>query len=528
MRARVMIAVVLSACGSSTSQNNKVLTRIDLSPTSMSIDVGQTLQYTAVGYDQSGNPLQATFTWASSDMTVASIDQTGLAMGLKAGPTQITASSGTVTSNTAGLSVNAVQTQLAITSLSPAMGDGAGGTSITITGTGFVAGSTSFMFAGRAATNVNVTSATSATASTPPEAAASPEPRGPHQLMVQVQVGANTASCSSPCWSYVVSNCTTLAPDVPTAQSAAFAANPGELQLDTDYVYWFESDDTVGGGAIKRVHKDGTGSIETVAGSLFRVDSFALDDTNVYWAEVIDLVGNGAIKSAPKDGSASPTVLATGTPTLAAGGTSPNSVFAPVILTLDGTNVLWGEAIANGMIRSVPAAGGGVTDLVPTNGFYSTVHDASYFYQVTYPSGDVLRMTRDGNTTDTLATGGGANPLYPILDGGTLFWADLEMSGAIYSASASTVGGTLNKLASARNPHGIVVDGANVYYSEDEVVRVPRAGGQLDTAVRCDQKPGSATNAFEPSALAVDATDIYVMDGNGPGVGRLLKAPKPQ
>lgn len=58
-----------------------------------------------------------------------------------------------------------------VTGLSPSSGAVAGGTSVTVTGTGFVAGATSFAFGKVAARNVECTSSTSCTLTTPPHEA---------------------------------------------------------------------------------------------------------------------------------------------------------------------------------------------------------------------------------------------------------------------------------------------------------------------------------------------------------------------
>ena len=86
-----------------------VLTSITVTPTSASVVAGSTQQFTAVGNDQNGTPLvtQPTFTWTSSDTTIATVDTTGLATGVAAGgPVTITATSGTI-SGTASLTVTA-------------------------------------------------------------------------------------------------------------------------------------------------------------------------------------------------------------------------------------------------------------------------------------------------------------------------------------------------------------------------------------------------------------------------------------
>jgi 6-phosphogluconolactonase (cycloisomerase 2 family) len=80
------------------------LQSIAVTPTGPSIQVGQTQPFTATGtYNNAQQQALATgVTWASSDMTVASIDSTGAAIGLKAGSTSITATQGSVSSPATG------------------------------------------------------------------------------------------------------------------------------------------------------------------------------------------------------------------------------------------------------------------------------------------------------------------------------------------------------------------------------------------------------------------------------------------
>ncbi len=102
-----------------------VLTTISISPAAASIDTGSTHAFTAVGLDQSGAALsvQPIFAWSSSDTTVATISQSGLATGLSAGgPVTITAASGTI-SSTASLTV---VTPSSVQASPPATGGGGG------------------------------------------------------------------------------------------------------------------------------------------------------------------------------------------------------------------------------------------------------------------------------------------------------------------------------------------------------------------------------------------------------------------
>jgi hypothetical protein len=83
-----------------------VLTRIIVSPASATVAAGESQQFTARGFDQNGQEMTGlSFAWSSSDQTVATINESGLATTLKGGATQVTASSGNVASVAATLSV---------------------------------------------------------------------------------------------------------------------------------------------------------------------------------------------------------------------------------------------------------------------------------------------------------------------------------------------------------------------------------------------------------------------------------------
>ena len=83
------------------------LVSIAVTPSPVSIDEGQTQQFTATGTfdDSSTADLTSSVTWQSDTPSVATIDATGLATGVSAGPTLITAAQDGVTSNPAVLNV---------------------------------------------------------------------------------------------------------------------------------------------------------------------------------------------------------------------------------------------------------------------------------------------------------------------------------------------------------------------------------------------------------------------------------------
>ena len=98
------------------------LTSISVTPTSASIEEGQTQQFTATGTfsDSSTADLTSSATWASSNEPVATIDASGLATGVSAGTSNITATQDGVTSNLAALEVavpSATATSVSVASI---------------------------------------------------------------------------------------------------------------------------------------------------------------------------------------------------------------------------------------------------------------------------------------------------------------------------------------------------------------------------------------------------------------------------
>lgn len=74
-----------------------VLTAITVSPTTLSIEVGNSNIFTASPKDQFGDPFPATITWNSSNVNICTIDPlTGIFTAISQGSTIITATSGTV------------------------------------------------------------------------------------------------------------------------------------------------------------------------------------------------------------------------------------------------------------------------------------------------------------------------------------------------------------------------------------------------------------------------------------------------
>jgi peptidoglycan/xylan/chitin deacetylase (PgdA/CDA1 family)/uncharacterized protein YjdB len=96
------------------------LTTIVVTPATPSVFTGATQQLTAVGYDQSGNPMNGfSFTWSSSNIGVATVDGMGLATGVAVGNSQISASAQGIHSSAVSLTVNRPQSVLTSIKASP-------------------------------------------------------------------------------------------------------------------------------------------------------------------------------------------------------------------------------------------------------------------------------------------------------------------------------------------------------------------------------------------------------------------------
>jgi len=95
-----VMAAMLCSCGDFWVDSK--LTSVAISPATASVDIGKTVQLTAVGgYDDGTSKKLTSVTWSSSDSSVASVSSSGLLEGVSAGTATITASeldkSGTTT-----------------------------------------------------------------------------------------------------------------------------------------------------------------------------------------------------------------------------------------------------------------------------------------------------------------------------------------------------------------------------------------------------------------------------------------------
>jgi len=114
----LLTAVLLQACGGGSSSTSTVAS-ITVSPTSGSVSVNGSQTFAATALDSNGQTVTGqTFTWASSNTAIATITSAGVATGIAAGSSQITASDAGVTSTAATLTVSPAIASVTLSPLS--------------------------------------------------------------------------------------------------------------------------------------------------------------------------------------------------------------------------------------------------------------------------------------------------------------------------------------------------------------------------------------------------------------------------
>lgn len=95
--------------GAAFSACSAAVARVEVSPSTATVDANQTQQFTARAFDSSNNEISGViFSWSSSNTNIATVDQNGLATGVAAGSAEIRATGRGVQSPPATLNVNAV------------------------------------------------------------------------------------------------------------------------------------------------------------------------------------------------------------------------------------------------------------------------------------------------------------------------------------------------------------------------------------------------------------------------------------
>ncbi|HET9603155.1 MAG TPA: hypothetical protein VFO96_02615 [Gemmatimonadales bacterium] len=115
MRAWMLGTCLLAACSNLTADNGGVVSLEVQRPEPPTVEVGDTIQLSAVALDRNGEPVDANIVWRTSDTTLSVDSTTGLVTGLVANQTgRVQASETSLSSQPISLSVVAAADTLAV------------------------------------------------------------------------------------------------------------------------------------------------------------------------------------------------------------------------------------------------------------------------------------------------------------------------------------------------------------------------------------------------------------------------------
>lgn len=275
-------------------------------------------------------------------------------------------------------------------------------------------------------------------------------------------------------------------------------ASGGEryLALDADSVYFTSASEQ----AVQRVPKSGGDKVTIVGGQTLPA-AIAVDDARVFWASSAP----SSVRTCAKSGCASATQLAT-------------SGDFPYGLTLDSSTVFWLVSNESGSLEAVGKDGAGAQTLSPKLGYAQwVVADDVAVYFTTAGDGNVIRYDKAQKTSTAIASGESA-PHGIAVDGANVYFGTHDG----FVKKVPKGGGAPVVVASGQGfVEGLAVDDQSLYWTS-------AGGGDADGSIqRCAIAGGPVTTLAagqaKPFAVAVDETTVFWVNS---ATGAVMKTSK--
>lgn len=232
-----------------------------------------------------------------------------------------------------------------------------------------------------------------------------------------------------------------------------------------------------GSGQIASVPKTG-GSPTILASGLNGPAVLVADDQFLYWTELGTQNGSrlnrdGRIQRVAKTGGA--------VQLLASGLATPGGLVVDgSVLYFGETGGIPGSAAGPAGVRSVPAAGGSVTNLFDGRPAYFMAADTSFIYFVSANEGGLYRIPKAGGSFDKIYLSGSPFPEWVGVDGGKVYFITYDASGVTGSLNVvdSSRGSPVTIKSGLLSPLWAALDSCAVYVPTDVT------GGTIERVLR--------------------------------------------
>lgn len=254
------------------------------------------------------------------------------------------------------------------------------------------------------------------------------------------------------------------------------------IAVDADAVYWTNIAQDATGGVVRWSKRDASSKV--LADGHSAPFALAVAGGTLYWVDT--KTGSGAIMSIPRTGGATATLVATAD--------APSN---SLVVAQDALYFVDGHS--SGTLFTVPTIGGAKRAIAPVSASSSLAFDGADFF---YLLDAVIKLPRAGGESSRIS-----DPcFYPttlVVDDTQVFWACQDGTVRTVAKTGGPTRTLFSRSVGGGNIGGLVLDGANVYFtsmSDGTVDRVGKQGGPVTIL---------ASGEFTPGPLAVDDAFVY-------------------